>query len=102
SSGKLFMRDEVQASFSTIDIIRNFRKDNLNNNCKEIEHKILKQQVYSKCIALRQKLVVLAFKFNLTYIVATLRTNSRRRHAKRIKLFTEICAPSSKTINTKT
>ncbi|CAG8840477.1 8206_t:CDS:2, partial [Gigaspora margarita] len=70
---ELPMKDEVQASFSTMDMIRNLRKDNLNNNCKEIEHKISKQQVYSECAALGQKLVALAFEFNLTYIATTLR-----------------------------
>ncbi|KAF0469870.1 protein far1-related sequence 5-like [Gigaspora margarita] len=76
-----------------------------------------------------EKLSALASKFNLTYIAATLRSliqqveqansdslngpdsdtiqnlfiaNSRGRHAKGIKLSTEIHAPSSKTINTKT
>ncbi|RIB26861.1 hypothetical protein C2G38_2162120 [Gigaspora rosea] len=44
------------------------------------------------------KLAALASEFNLTYIAATLRANSYVRHAKRIKLFTEICAPSSKIV----
>ncbi|KAF0490134.1 protein far1-related sequence 5-like [Gigaspora margarita] len=46
SSEKLSMKDEVQASFSTVDMIRNLREDNLNDNCEKIEHKISKQQVY--------------------------------------------------------
>ncbi|KAF0436913.1 hypothetical protein F8M41_004576 [Gigaspora margarita] len=56
-----------------MDMLRNLRKDNLNNNFKEIEYKISKQQVYSECVALEQKLAALASKFNLTYIAATLR-----------------------------
>ncbi|CAG8671273.1 4333_t:CDS:2, partial [Cetraspora pellucida] len=128
SSEELFTNDEIQASFLTMNTIRNFRTDDL-NNCNKIEYKISKQEVYGECAALGRKLTALASEFNLTHIAATLKgliqqveqanssssnsldsdtiqnlflANSHRRHAKRIKLSTEIHAAPSKTMNTKT
>ncbi|CAG8484806.1 11795_t:CDS:2 [Cetraspora pellucida] len=104
SSEELFTNDEIQASFSPMNTIRNFRTDDLNNSA-------------------------LASEFNLTHIAATLKgliqqveqangsssnsldfdtiqnpflANSRGRHAKRIKSSIEIHTAPSKTVNTKT
>ncbi|CAG8505501.1 8802_t:CDS:2 [Cetraspora pellucida] len=73
SSEEFFITDDVQTSFSTMNMIRDLRKDDLGGDYKEIEHKILKQQIYGECAALRWKLAALASEFSLTHISATLR-----------------------------
>ncbi|KAF0430523.1 hypothetical protein F8M41_005528, partial [Gigaspora margarita] len=65
--------DNMQHSFAAMNTIQNLRSDDVNLNSKVIEDKILKQQIYGKCSALGQKLAVLASRFNLMHISATLR-----------------------------
>ncbi|CAG8552459.1 15349_t:CDS:2, partial [Cetraspora pellucida] len=132
SSEEFFITDYVQTSFSTMNMIQVLRKDDLGGDYKEIEHKILKQQIYGECATLEQKLAALASEFSLTHISATLRgliqqveqtnssslnslnsntiqnpfqVNARGRPAKRIKSSTETNVAQhsqSKTANTKT
>ncbi|CAG8602576.1 11519_t:CDS:2, partial [Cetraspora pellucida] len=132
SSEEFFITDDVQTSFSTMNMIQDLRKDDLGGDYKEIEYKILKQQIYGKCAALGRKLAALASKFILTHISATLRgliqqveqanssslnspnsntiqnpfqVNARERPAKRIKSSTETNVAQhsqSKTANAKT
>ncbi len=42
------------------------------NQDHEIKYIIIKKQIYDKCIALGQKLILLIAKFNLIHIVVTL------------------------------
>lgn len=51
--------------------IQNLRKDSLSQD-PEIEHSIMKRQIYGECAALGQKLATLAAEYNLTHVSATL------------------------------
>ncbi|CAG8688844.1 7628_t:CDS:2 [Gigaspora margarita] len=75
SSEESFADDDmlIRSSLLTMNRIQNLRNDLLNQDFEEIEHKILKQQLYGECVALGQKLAALASEFNLIHVTAILR-----------------------------